>query len=338
MDGLLLATVGTKGTLIRIFNTMDRTKLQEVRRGVGKADIFSIALSPNVQWLVVSSDKGTVHLFSLRVRVVGEDSSTCSSVVQIRISANLGSSLSFMKGLLPKNFSSEWSFAQFYLPEYTEFIAAFGSQNTVIIVGMDGSNYVGFSVIIMVTSNNLSLSLSPLLYVQPVVDAFDPSLLVAPAISHTINFTSIKSMTGGHSWIQRGKKGFVEWNYYFCNYGTAEIMDHKGGLQGYKNVRGFDSRSHCLSLQEEELYEIDVPLKFKAPVGTRIHGLACWFDVLFDGRWLSTPPGAPTTHWYQLRCVFSQPLYVMPGQEITGQLHMIAHNAQSYSINLTMTS
>ncbi|CAL5321173.1 unnamed protein product [Camellia sinensis] len=120
---------------------------------------------------------------------------------------------------------------------------------------------------------------------QPVVDAFDPSLLVAPAISHTINFTSIK---------------------------------------------------------EEELYEIDVPLKFKAPAGTRIHGLACWFDVLFDGstvqRWLSTAPGAATTHWYQLRCVLSQPLYVMPGQEITGQLHMIAHNAQSYSINLTMTS
>ncbi|CAL5346957.1 unnamed protein product [Camellia sinensis] len=119
---------------------------------------------------------------------------------------------------------------------------------------------------------------------QPVVDAFDPSLLVAPAISHTINFTSIK---------------------------------------------------------EEELYEIDVPLKFKAPAGTRIHGLACWFDVLFDGstvqRWLSTAPGAATTHWYQLRCVLSQPLYVMPGQEITGQLHMIAHNAQSYSINLTMT-
>ncbi|KAL7184829.1 hypothetical protein ACSBR2_026882 [Camellia fascicularis] len=28
---------------------------------------------------------------------------------------------------------------------------------------------------------------------SPVVDAFDPSLLVAPAISHMINFTSIKS-------------------------------------------------------------------------------------------------------------------------------------------------
>lgn len=37
-------------------------------------------------------------------------------------------------------------------------------------------------------------------------------------------------------------------------------------------------------LQEEELYEVDIPLSFIASVGTRVHGLACWFDVLFDGR------------------------------------------------------
>ncbi|KAK1417858.1 hypothetical protein QVD17_26992 [Tagetes erecta] len=120
---------------------------------------------------------------------------------------------------------------------------------------------------------------------QPVVDAFDPRLLVAPSTSHVINFTTVK---------------------------------------------------------EEDLYEIDIPLKFTASVGTRIHGLACWFDVLFNGstvqRWLTTAPGAPTTHWYQLRCVLSQPIYVMPGQEITGHLHMIAHSAQSYTINLTMSA
>lgn len=120
---------------------------------------------------------------------------------------------------------------------------------------------------------------------QPVVDAFDPRLLVAPAISHVMDFGSIK---------------------------------------------------------EEELYEIKIPLKFTASVGTRVHGLACWFDVLFNGssvqRWLTTAPGAPTTHWYQLRCVLSQPLYVMAGQEITGQLHMVAHNAQSYTIYLTMSA
>lgn len=156
MDGLLLATASTKGTLIRIFNTMDGSRLQEVRRGVDRADIYSIALSPNVQWLAVSSDKGTVHLFSLRVRVVGEDSikhshasslfyqnssSSLDALISPNTGANPGSSLSFMKGVLPKYFSSEWSFAQFHLPEDNQFIAAFGSQNTVIIVGMDGSFY-----------------------------------------------------------------------------------------------------------------------------------------------------------------------------------------------------
>lgn len=54
-------------------------------------------------------------------------------------------------------------------------------------------------------------------------------------------------------------------------------------------------------------------------------------------RWLTTAPGAPTTHWYQLRCVLSQPIYVMAGQEITGRLRMVAHSAQSYTIYLTLS-
>ncbi|XP_039037843.1 probable histone-arginine methyltransferase 1.3 [Hibiscus syriacus] len=120
---------------------------------------------------------------------------------------------------------------------------------------------------------------------QPVVDAFDPRLLVSPPMSHVIDFNDVK---------------------------------------------------------EEDLYEIDIPLKFIASVGTRVHGLACWFDVLFNGssvqRWLTTAPGAPTTHWYQIRCVLAQPIYVMAGQEITGRLHMIAHNAQSYTIYLTLSA
>ncbi|VFQ90594.1 unnamed protein product [Cuscuta campestris] len=164
MDGLLLATASTKGTLVRIFNTMDGTLLQEVRRGVDKADIYSIALSPNVQWLAVSSDKGTIHVYSLRVRIVGEDvatdtncsnaavgnqallyqqhsSSSLDALISPSTGTNPGSSLSFMKGFLPKYFSSEWSFARFHLPECTQFIAAFGTGNTVIAAGMDGSFY-----------------------------------------------------------------------------------------------------------------------------------------------------------------------------------------------------
>ncbi|KAJ7965176.1 Autophagy-related protein like [Quillaja saponaria] len=159
LDGLLLATASTKGTLIRIFNTMDGTRLQEVRRGVDRAEIYSIALSPNVQWLATSSDRGTVHIFSLRVRVFGDDSAShpnaaqgmpllhqnSSTSLDAFISpnpgANPGSSLSFMRGVLPKYFSSEWSFARFHLPEDTQFMVAFGSQNTVIVIGMDGSFY-----------------------------------------------------------------------------------------------------------------------------------------------------------------------------------------------------
>ncbi|KAG9459232.1 hypothetical protein H6P81_003740 [Aristolochia fimbriata] len=155
MDGLLLATASVKGTLIRIFNTMDGTRLQEVRRGADKADIYSIALSPNVQWLAVSSDKGTVHIFSLRVRGLGDvshhstmegtpelmhqNSTSLDALICPTSGANASSSLSFMKGVLPKYFSSEWSFAQFHLPENTQFFAAFGAQNTVLIIGMDGS-------------------------------------------------------------------------------------------------------------------------------------------------------------------------------------------------------
>ncbi|KAI7984730.1 Autophagy-related protein 18a [Camellia lanceoleosa] len=61
--------------------------------------------SPTAQWLAVSSDKGTVHVF----------------------------------GVFPKYFSSEWSVAQFRLLEGSQYIVAFGHQkNTVVIFGLDG--------------------------------------------------------------------------------------------------------------------------------------------------------------------------------------------------------
>ncbi|PKU77883.1 autophagy-related protein 18d-like [Dendrobium catenatum] len=158
LNGFLLATASVKGTLVRIFNTMDGTRLQEVRRGADRAEIYSIAFSPNVQWLAISSDKGTVHIFNLRVQVVGEDApilpsgsgpalrhqnsgTSLDALISQNTGANPSSSLSFMKGVLPKYFNSEWSFAQFRLAEVTRYFAAFGSENTVMIVGMDGSFY-----------------------------------------------------------------------------------------------------------------------------------------------------------------------------------------------------
>ncbi|XP_047939791.1 autophagy-related protein 18d-like isoform X3 [Salvia hispanica] len=134
MDGLLLATASLRGTLIRIFNTLDGTRLQEVRRGVDRADIYNIALSPNVQWLAVSSDKGPISYNQ-------SSSNALEPLITRSTSANPSSSFSFLKGVLPKYFSSEWSFAQFHFPGVTQFITTFGSQNTVIVVGLDGSFY-----------------------------------------------------------------------------------------------------------------------------------------------------------------------------------------------------
>ncbi|XP_041992817.1 autophagy-related protein 18d-like isoform X2 [Salvia splendens] len=140
MDGLLLATASLRGTLIRIFNTMDGTRLQEVRRGVDRADIYNIALSPNVQWLAVSSDKDSTAATG-PISFNQSSSNALQPLITRSTSANPSSSFSFLKGVLPKYFSSEWSFAQFHFPGITQFITTFGSQNTVIVVGLDGSFY-----------------------------------------------------------------------------------------------------------------------------------------------------------------------------------------------------
>ncbi|KAL6142604.1 hypothetical protein ACLB2K_060881 [Fragaria x ananassa] len=141
-DGRLLATASSKGTLIRVFNTLDGSLLQEVRRGADRAEIHSLAFSSNSQWLAVSSDKGTVHVFNLKVDSgsLGNERSRSPSTSPPNPSAI--SSLSFMKGVLPRYFSSEWSVAKFHLQEGLEYIVAFGHQkNTVVALGMDGSFY-----------------------------------------------------------------------------------------------------------------------------------------------------------------------------------------------------
>ena len=58
---------------------------------------------------------------------------------------NAKSTLRFMKGILPKYFSSEWSFAQFRIPGYSKanagmkVICAFGAEeNTLLTITADG--------------------------------------------------------------------------------------------------------------------------------------------------------------------------------------------------------
>uniref|UniRef100_A0A8I6WGX9 Anaphase-promoting complex subunit 4 WD40 domain-containing protein n=1 Tax=Hordeum vulgare subsp. vulgare TaxID=112509 RepID=A0A8I6WGX9_HORVV len=151
-DGRLLATAGTRGTLVRIFSTADGTKLQELRRGTDGADIHCIAFSPDSKWLAVSSDKATVHVFS-----VDDFNLTSSTPEDHHAGDNLlaappapatanqrSSRMSFLKGYLPTYFSSKWSFAQFRIPDAcTKCSVAFDKRhpNTISIVCMDKRFY-----------------------------------------------------------------------------------------------------------------------------------------------------------------------------------------------------
>nr|XP_020150388.1 autophagy-related protein 18d-like [Aegilops tauschii subsp. strangulata] len=126
-DGRLLATAGTRGTLVRIFSTADGTKLQELRRGTEGADIHCIAFSHDSKWLAVSSDKATVHVFS-----INDFNLTSSTLEEDHAS------------YLPTYFSSKWSFAQFRIPNaWTKCSVAFDRRhpNTITIVCMDKRFY-----------------------------------------------------------------------------------------------------------------------------------------------------------------------------------------------------
>lgn len=149
MDGKRLATASDKGTLVRVWNTADGTLLQELRRGTEPAHIHSIAFSKHCDWMAVSSDKGTVHIFALGPTVVtGTDDSDPNKLDGAAAAAALqqqqqqqqqqqpaqqagaggggrANPTSMISNLvksyvpipLPKYFTSEWSFAQYKLTD-----------------------------------------------------------------------------------------------------------------------------------------------------------------------------------------------------------------------------
>jgi len=137
LEGTRVATSSEKGTLIRIFDTKTGTQIRELRRGADKAEIYSIAFSPDSLWLAVTSDKGTTHLYGLAEQPsAAEDKRLSKEDIK-----NRQSSLSFMKEILPSYFSSEWSFASFHIQSESRSIVCFGQDETIIAVCADGMYY-----------------------------------------------------------------------------------------------------------------------------------------------------------------------------------------------------
>jgi len=159
-NGMRLATASERGTLVRIWDTVTGDKLQELRRGADVAEIYSICFSKDNKWLTLSSDKNTVHVFALDKHVwdgsaskekkkrpappkhdISADNGDLGSECKGK-GANVTSNFKMFKGILPKYFSSQWSFAQFKVPTVDRTIAAFGTienEHSVIVVSASGN-------------------------------------------------------------------------------------------------------------------------------------------------------------------------------------------------------
>lgn len=132
MDGTLCATTSHRGTLIRIWNTEDGTLKKELRRGIDQVNILSLAISPDNTSVCLSSEKGTVHVYSLIDRHQAQE-----------YEKNKKSSLAFMKKYLPTYFSSEWSLTSFSIPGNQPSICCFSptDNNIIMIITKEGKYY-----------------------------------------------------------------------------------------------------------------------------------------------------------------------------------------------------
>lgn len=70
----------------------------QVRRGADRAEIYSLAFSSTAQWLAVSSDKGTVHVFNLKVNSGSSGNEMRTSSDSNIVTSSSNSSLSFIRG------------------------------------------------------------------------------------------------------------------------------------------------------------------------------------------------------------------------------------------------
>ena len=139
-NGSLLATCSERGTLIRIFSTVDGKLIQELRRGTEKAEIYSLAFDPNGKFLACSSDRKTVHIFILNDQNAQGAANAPANAEEPKNHKSVFGKLTSFFGFEKNYFNSEWSYAQFRINDLKS-ICAFGPDNTLIVVSSDGNYY-----------------------------------------------------------------------------------------------------------------------------------------------------------------------------------------------------
>lgn len=146
-EGTLLATASDKGTIIRLFNPATGEAVKELRRGSDKAEIYSISIDVETKWLGCTSDKGTVHIFSLGKldikhlkKATEEEEDKQEAVEEKDKPKNNKHMFRFMKKF-NKYFDSEWSFAKFRVTD-SRTICAFTKDENLVVISADGTYYL----------------------------------------------------------------------------------------------------------------------------------------------------------------------------------------------------
>lgn len=130
-DGKYCASASERGTIIRMFSLETRECINEFRRGSDPTTIINIRFNSINSILLVSSVKGTIHLYNTQTDPSLQISNTSYD--------NYG--MSYVKWALPQYFHDKWSFTQFNLANISTYTAFDTTSSKLYSFGSDGQFY-----------------------------------------------------------------------------------------------------------------------------------------------------------------------------------------------------
>ena len=128
--------------MIRIFTILKGEFIEEFRRGKEKAEIDFICFDPFNNFMGVSSDRGTIHIWSLgnTWKIIKDKNIDIEKKEEI-LPENHQSFLKILPGFITGGiFNSDKSFAQIRLND-EKCIFSFGPENIIVVVSSNGKYY-----------------------------------------------------------------------------------------------------------------------------------------------------------------------------------------------------
>lgn len=134
-DGKYCATTSEKGTIIRLFDTSTYEMINEFRIGTEYSSIQQLTFHPNMNLLLVSSNKSNIQLFNTELDFDDISNNTPNN----KKYQNYG--INYVKFILPKYFHSKWSFSSYSIPNIQTLNIFDDKTNHIYTFGSDGYYY-----------------------------------------------------------------------------------------------------------------------------------------------------------------------------------------------------